>query len=263
MVDSSSVPVSPRALPDVTLVAVTGVALPQTVRAMALSLEQVDFGAALLLCDRPPAPGGPPSLEWRQIEQLGSRAAYSRFMLRDLHRHIATRHVLCVQWDGYVLDAGGWRPEFLDYDYIGAPWPQFDDDHRVGNGGFSLRSHRLLEACVSLDIGDIAEDVAICRVHRALLEKRFGIRFAPIDVARRFAYERYPRQGGEFGFHGALNLARLTDDATFVSLLTGLEANIMTAREQRELLWFAMRRGRFDLAKTIARRIRERRISLA
>ena len=67
-------------------------------------------------------------------------------MLQELHDHISTAHALCIQWDGYVLNAQAWDASFLDYDYIGSVWPQFGDGHRVGNGGFSLRSKRLLEA---------------------------------------------------------------------------------------------------------------------
>ncbi len=83
-------------------------------------------------------------------------------MLRDLASHVETSHALCIQWDGYVLRGQAWDPAFLTYDYIGAPWPHFSDGHNVGNGGFSLRSRRLLEACRQLPFdGQTAEDVVI------------------------------------------------------------------------------------------------------
>ena len=126
------------ALPDVTLVAVSDVALAATARALAISQAGLRFAESLLLTSREPPPGLCATL--RTIEPITSREAYSRFMLRDLHRHIATSHALCVQWDGYVLDPARWDREFLEYDYIGAPWPHFGDAMRVGNGGFSLRS---------------------------------------------------------------------------------------------------------------------------
>ena len=141
-------------------------------------MAQARFGAVLLLSDRPP-PAEAEGIRWIQIPRLGSRAEYSRFMLRDLARHVTTSHALCVQWDGFVLDGGAWDPEFLDHDYIGAPWPHFGDGHNVGNGGFSLRSRRLLEACRDLPFdGTHAEDVMICRHWRPELERR-GLRFAP------------------------------------------------------------------------------------
>lgn len=242
-----------RALPEVTLLAVSDVALSATARAMALSQRDLRFGEALFLSDRPP-PAGTPA-EWRPIPAIGSRFEYSRFMLRDLAAHLKTTHVLCVQWDGYVLDATRWDPAFLDYDYIGAPWPHFADDRRVGNGGFSLRSRRLVDACAALPISDEPEDVAICRTHRRLMEERFGLRFAPEEVARRFAYERMVPSGSEFGFHGALNLMDLAPSQDLTSLFEGLEPGLLNRREHREILHRALRKGHLRLARVIWHRI--------
>ena len=58
---------------------------------------------------------------------------YSEFVIRELHKYVDTSHCLLVQWDGYVLNPKSWLPQFLDYDYIGAPW----NGNVVGNGGFS------------------------------------------------------------------------------------------------------------------------------
>ena len=43
------------------------------------------------------------------------------------------------------------RVPFLDYDFIGAPWPEGQEENSllVGNGGFSLRSKSKLLACTS------------------------------------------------------------------------------------------------------------------
>jgi hypothetical protein len=46
-------------------------------------------------------------------------------------------HCLVVQDDGMLLAPGVER--FLEYDYVGAPWPHLKDLH-VGNGGLSLRN---------------------------------------------------------------------------------------------------------------------------
>lgn len=242
-----------RDLPNVTLLAVADVALPATARALNLSQRRLRFGEALFLSDRPPPQNT--AAEWRPIPPIGSRSGYSRFMLRDLAAHVATQHVLCVQWDGYVLDPDKWDPAFLDYDYIGAPWPHFADGMRVGNGGFSLRSRRLIEACAELPITNEPEDVAICRTHRPMLEKRFGLRFAPEEVARRFAYERMRPTRQEFGFHGALNMVGLVSPQELRSLFSGLEPNLLNRREHRELLYSALRRRDLRLAKIIWQRL--------
>lgn len=242
-----------RDLPDVTLLAVTGVALSATARALNVSQRRLRFGETLFLSNRPPPPNT--AAEWRPIPPIGSRSEYSRFMLRDLAVHVASQHLLCVQWDGYVLNPDQWDPVFLDYDYIGAPWPHFADGMRVGNGGFSLRSRRLVEACAALPITNEPEDVAICRTHRPMLEKRFGLRFAPEEIARRFAYERMSPTGEEFGFHGALNMVALVSSRELRSLLSELEPSLLNRREHRELLYSALRRRDLRLAAVIWQRL--------
>jgi hypothetical protein len=241
-------------LPTVTLVAVTSVALGATVDALHASMRQANFGQVLLLSDERP-PELDRAIRWRRIERLGSRDAYSRFMLRDLAAHISTDHVLCIQWDGFVINGGAWDPRFLDYDYIGAVWPHFTDEHKVGNGGFSLRSRRLLEACRHLPFtGAEPEDVLIGRLQRRQLEEQ-GMRFAPEDVARRFSYERTNPAGGEFGFHGVFNLVRYLPASAAVRLFGSLERGLLARNERWELLRWALARGRLGLAFTMVSRL--------
>lgn len=239
-------------LTDVTLVAVTSVALQPTIDALMTSLQRVRFAKALLLTDKLKA-NVPDMVECREIRPLESRAAYSKFMLHDLADHIDTTHALCVQWDGYVINGWAWTNTFMNYDYIGAIWPQFSDAHRVGNGGFSLRSRRLLKACQQLHFDEWhAEDVVIGRVHRGLLENR-GISFAPESVAAKFSYERTEPTGREFGFHGAYNLLRYLSRAEAVSVFGSLDPTMLTNSERREVLAWALKRGRFRLAGAMLR----------
>jgi len=241
-------------LTSVTLVAVTGVALDATIKALQASMTQARFAQALLLSDRRPQVRGA-GIVWRKIEPIRSREDYSRFMLRDLAGFIATSHALCVQWDGYVLDGTAWEARFLDYDYIGAPWAHFRDGHTVGNGGFSLRSRRLLEACRDLPLdAPLQEDVIIGRRCRPLLEKR-GIRFATEEVARRFSYERMRPTGGEFGFHGIFNLVERLSSGEALRLISSLEPGLLARNERWELLRWALRRGRLGLALEMIRRL--------
>lgn len=247
-------------LPDVTLVAVSSIALDLTVAALQRSMQECRFGQVLLFSDRVPGGEDMAGITWRQITPLASRDAYSHFMLRELHRHVATGFALCVQWDGYVLDRGGWRDSFLDYDYIGAPWPHFSDGHTVGNGGFSLRSRRLMAICADQpDYPSAAEDVTICRIWRPRLEQDFGLRFAPEAEARQFAFERHAARGGEFGFHSAFNLVRLLPEPEMAGILRALELNVLTSLEHRELLRWSLLRGRLRLAWIITRRMVRRR----
>jgi hypothetical protein len=248
-------PTSRLTIEDVTLVAVTSVAVDATVNALHASMRQAEFGEVLLLSDRQPPATAAGSIRWRPIERLRSRTDYSRFMIRELANHISTSHALCVQWDGFVLNGNAWDASFLDYDYIGAVWPQFADDHNVGNGGFSLRSLRLLRACQVLPFDEkLAEDVFICRVNRDRLEQE-GIRFAPEIVARRFSFERTAPAGDEFGFHGAFNLVDRLQSKEAVHLFRSIEQGLLARNERLELMRWALRRMQLGLAWEMVRRL--------
>jgi hypothetical protein len=160
------------------------------------------FAAAKVCCPSEPPPG---PYEWIPFPQ-GDVHAYSRFCMQELEHHVVGTHVLVVQNDGYIIHPDLWNPEWLQYDYIGAPWPvkwaRRIGRHRVGNGGFSLRSRALVSECSRLKFWEgINEDIQICQIHRDRLEER-GMKFAPLEVAQRFAVEWDPVPGNTFGFHG-------------------------------------------------------------
>ncbi len=147
-----------------------------------------------------------------KIPKFQGLDGYSNFVIRELHKHVATGHCLLVQWDGYILNPLSWLPKFLEFDYIGAPW----HGNVVGNGGFSLRSKKLLKATAGFADAAHPEDNFICRKHRQELERN-GIKFAPADMARQFSIEAasyafkdnaWTSDGrgwnGQFGFHSFL-----------------------------------------------------------
>jgi hypothetical protein len=187
--------------------------------ALARSQRYCHFADAILFTDA--ATTG--DFRTMPIPPLVSRGDYSAFILRRLGDFITTDFVLIVQWDGHVIEPAAWCGEFLDHDYLGAPWP-FHDHHRVGNGGFSLRSRRLLRALADMpDDSDLAEDEAICRLWRPALE-RAGISFAPEHLAARFSYERGRPEVPSFGFHGMFNMWRHLNDQEMVELVRALDA---------------------------------------
>lgn len=194
-------------LPDVTLLCVDTRTPQLALESMLRSCAEIQFGDAVLFTEPsqlPPASGAP----WLRIEpvQVASAAQYSQFMLSGILPRIRTSHVLVVQWDGWVLNATAWNPGFLDWDFIGAPVYFERGRPAVGNGGFSLRSRRLMEVFLA---GAFTprhpEDVCLCCEHRARLEHDHAIRFAPLDVAARFSFERIAPAGATFGFHGLFN----------------------------------------------------------
>lgn len=209
-------------LPQVTLCAATSVNLTATLQAMKVSMAQIEFGACKLFTDVDVIPDNP-AIEIVRVAPLRSSADYSAFMLTGLADHIETSHALVVQWDGHVLDAQRWRHEFLNYDYIGASWPQFCDDHNVGNGGFSLRSRQLLHACCHDGFHRAhPEDVAIGRLNRPWLES-LGLRFAPQTLADCFSTERAGDLSSSFGYHGLFNMPRAIGVSAFWNIYRTLD----------------------------------------
>jgi len=129
--------------------------------------------------------------------------------------YINTDFSLYIQSDGFAVNKNAWDDRFLDYDFIGAPWPFHQEDGNVGNGGFSIRSNKLHKALLELDIplellAREPEDYIICTIYKKELEEKHGIKFAPEELACKFSMEtayEYPKQaynywiGKSFGFH--------------------------------------------------------------
>jgi hypothetical protein len=145
------------------------------------------------------------------IAPIRSLGDYNEIVLKVLPDVVQEDHVLLFQWDGMPVLPEAWDDSFLDYDYVGAPWAGLPEHVAVGNGGFSLRSRKLLDAAQKIEFGPglgqdprRAEDVLICRQHRARLES-MGIVFAPIPVAQKFSYETGTRPPATFGFHNTFN----------------------------------------------------------
>jgi hypothetical protein len=209
------------ALPRVTLCCIDCANHDLALAAIEQCVQKCAFARVLFITDRDYAIDG---VECVRIAPIDSREAYSRFVMKDLHAYVDTDFVLLVQWDGVVVNPEAWSDDFLDHDYIGAKWIFYDDAHNVGNGGFSLRSRRLLQALRDPHVvPDEVEDVAICRTYRVYLEDTHGIRFAPEAVADRFSFEASYWTVPPFGFHGLFNFWMFLDRdglAAFLSMAT-------------------------------------------
>lgn len=188
-------------LPQVTVVAITDRDHGKTIEALLKTLDQIEPARTVLFSN---VKIDNPLFETLLIGQLGSARAYNEFVTWELGPYIHTSHILIVQFDGYVIDASAWTDEFLQYDYIGAPWT-YTDGRNVGNGGFSLRTKRLhdiLSSDPKINIGS-PEDEIICRLFRHYLEETHGIRYAPEALAHRFSYEMHRPLQKTFGFHNS------------------------------------------------------------
>jgi hypothetical protein len=244
-------------LSEVTLCAVDCATTALAERALRRSMAQCSFGDAILFSDQVLAPA---PFRCVRIDKVASKAEYSRFILKELPQFVRTAFVLIVQWDGYVLDAGAWSPEFMHFDLIGAVWPWHKDGMTVGNGGFSLRSRKLLEVTSASSftcLAEVNEDEQICRVHRTQLMQQHGIRFAPESVAHRFSYERSLPSLPTFGFHGLFNLWRHVDDEELPAIARGFTAQVARSIEFLELFMQYFRMRKFGPLRGLYRRWKE------
>lgn len=198
-----------RELPQVTLIGVDCVDVGRLLHAAEICQRSIRFGDVRILTSLPHAH---PSIV--PIAPITTREAYSSFVVKQLNSYVDTPFALIIQYDGFILNPDAWRDEYVDYDYIGAPWWE-EQEYIVGNGGFSLRSKRLLELTqqddaildpTELDPSDAPEDWYLCVMIRPYLEER-GMRFAPAELAKQFAFEGGDEHYGvmwtnQFGFHG-------------------------------------------------------------
>lgn len=220
-------------------------------------LRQARFAKAVLLTNLSAVGERTPDIEYVQAPRITSTRDYSRLMLTGLAPHVVGSHALVMQWDGFILHPGLWEPAFLDYDYIGAVWPQFPATP-VGNGGFSLRSKKLIEC---LRDGRITirhpEDKCICITNRRILETGFGIRFAPADVAERFAVERTAWHPA-FGFHGFFNFADALEPAELERFVDRIPPSCCGGRDTYDLISLLCDRDAHALAARLLAKCRIR-----
>ena len=244
-------------LPDVTLVCADTLNHALAARALARSCEHIRFGRALFLTDAVDASLVlPAQVEVRTIAPLATRDAYSTLMLKGLAAHVDTSHALVVQWDGHVVNPAAWTDAFLGVDYCGAPWPWGPEDRRVGNGGFSLRSRRLLDALASDDVAlEGNEDETIGVHRRAWLEAEHGIRFAPVELASRFSFEVAYPAGKPFGFHGLFNFCRVFPEAEIAALAPTFPTAIARSPQLLSLMRNCAAMGQWRAAAAIASRL--------
>ena len=200
-----------------------------SIKAIERSCKYIKFAKALLLTDKSLSHK---FIEFINISTINTLLDYSYFCVKHLNNYIDTEFCLIVQPDGFITNPLMWTKQFLQYDYIGAPWDvllsqralrhslgvNIDDLAKVpiivGNGGFSLRSKKLLECCSNLSYPNtnIPEDSFICVTNREYLSGQ-GIKFAPVNIASRFAIERphdlnwkHVNLESYFGVHGYTEL---------------------------------------------------------
>ncbi len=208
-------------LKNVTLVAVSGINPNSAVKDLESSMKGIDYYDVVLIAHKKPE-NLHKKITFKRCKptELVSQDPkntndWSKFIAYNLCDYIDSEFAIIVHKDAHILRPYKWSPVFLDYDYIGAPWPKnlhFTNDGkniRVGNGGFSLRSKKILNILNELKLpftdngtGYFHEDGILCVYYRKQLED-YGIKFAPVKVAARFSLESECDESdySPFGFH--------------------------------------------------------------
>lgn len=189
-------------LPNVTLICITNKDFEGHKAAIDKSCEGIEFGAVKIIWD----------------EKCNSIDEWNRKIIYDLWKYVDTDFALLIHADGYVINPELWNPDWLKYDYIGAPWPLPQDVYsyrdpdgnirRVGNS-VSLRSKKIMLAPTFLGLewrsffGNTNEDGFLC-VHNRLILEAHGCNFAPLEVAKYFSKEHEIEENkglSTFAFH--------------------------------------------------------------
>jgi hypothetical protein len=193
-------------------------------------------------------------IDYIQAPPIKTTKDYSDLLLTGLRQYVAGTHVLIIQWDSFILHPELWTHDFLQYDYIGAVWPHHPDTP-VGNGGFSLRSVKLLEALESPAISKRhPEDFCICDDNKVTLENQFGIRFAPTGVAEQFAVERTSWHRA-FGFHGFFNFGRALSPEELSAFLDYLPDSYLGGFDTYDLIDYLIESKNTALAQRIWKQV--------
>ena len=174
-------------LPNVTLIAISGIGYrtEKMVNALNYSQKGIEFGA----------------VKYIQLGEIKDIDSWSKSTIYELPKYIETEHCLLIHENGFVVHPESWKDEWLDYDYVGSPWPTPQDDFsyrdeegnivRVGNS-VSLRSKKLMNLIATREwksyYGYYNEDGFITCHNRKWLESK-GCKFAPLEVAKWFGRE--------------------------------------------------------------------------
>ncbi|CAB4124379.1 hypothetical protein UFOVP49_217 [uncultured Caudovirales phage] len=237
----------------ISLILISNVRHKQAELSLNKSIKALKFDDVLVFSDQRLSINS--DYRYYQLPKGFDRSNYSAFCMKGMDQYIQTDHCLIIQPDGMAINSQYWTDEFLEYDYIGSPCniaePVVNDalsnifgfskykDRKgwyVGNGGFSLRSKKLLKALQDPRIKEyvvnestkeiyFGEDLQICVLYKTLLESEYGIKFAPVDLAVQFSTERLCDNGMSFGFHGWQNIPWFLSEEECIGYLNELPIN--------------------------------------
>jgi hypothetical protein len=194
------------------------------------------------------------------IPEIKSITEYSYFILAKLDDYISTNFCLVTQWDSWIIDSTFWNQDYLNYDYIGAIWPHYSFN-QIGNGGFSLRSKKLLKSSKKLIMSStkfhtpLIEDDYICREKREIFEKNYQIKFPTNNIANKFSIERNGIPSKTFGFHGMFHFSFvIKKDEDLIKVINKLSDDCFIGSSSYDLIKSLLAEKRFNSAELIIKR---------
>jgi hypothetical protein len=129
----------------------------------------------------------------------------------------------------------------------------------MGNGGFSLRSRRLLELSQTLHFdpnsaydGDWVEDQVICVEGRRRLELE-GIRFATKTQGKTFSREHPMGWQKTLGFHAGFQIPYYLTKLEFIDWMDHIDPIIFQGKSLYLTFYGLHQRGWYDVARSFMR----------
>jgi len=189
---------------------------------------------------------------------------YNELCIKHLYHNVKTEFVLIVQYDGMGVRKDLWTDDYFNYDYIGAPWPErfywiTEEQRAGGNGGFSLRSMKLLETLQSDEFQrpeGYPEDLYICGLERKNLIQNFGIKFSPYELANQFSVEWCNQTGNTLGFHGLWNSPLFFNQKTVIDLIHDLPKSYWYTDRVDSFISLCNQKRYFDAKMTMLNTLR-------
>ncbi len=207
-------------LPKVDLIGIDTNHPEQGLQSMQISMSQIDFGKAIMFtcADKSDFDSSLTNgIEFIKIDKIKEYLDYSDFCLR-LGDYLHNDYVLTTHGDGFVINANLWTDDFFKFDYIGAPWAECHMKawgglpNPVGNGGFSLRSKKMLDFSKQFKTTGGNNEDGFLTNFKIVEAKEYGIKYADLGTAYKFSVHHLEDVGGVFepekyfGFHGYHNL---------------------------------------------------------
>lgn len=191
-------------LENISLVAITDGEENECINAINFSSKNITFKSKLLFT---------PNIEFydvnKEIEIIGiskikNISEWGKFVIFELHKYIDSDFIILIHPDGFIVNPQSWSDDFLNYDFIGAPWKLPKDNFsyrdffgniiRVGNS-VSIRSKRILKLPSEIGLKwenfdhDFPHEDGFLTVQNRHILQENGIKFPTLEVACRFGRE--------------------------------------------------------------------------